>query len=1040
MTDDLARQSECGCSEGNWGRVSRRDFLRMTGAASAFALAGGLCCGEETTSSLRIRKPPHLIPAEKNLPTGWLRALTERGTPVTWRGEELRTIGMPVGGIGTGQLYLCGDGTLGLWEIFNHHEFIGWGGKNYARRTIPKPVQHGIAVLLRSGDKEDVRLLDSTGFADVQFQGDYPIGKVRYADPATPIVVTLEAFSPFIPLNEKDSALPATFMVVTIENKGATAVDVAMLSWLENAVAKIAGEQLWRGKRRIRVVRDAAGTRMLIDTHATGDGKPQPTRPTVVLADFEGPDYAAWEASGAAFPKPAKGTLPTQQNVSGFQGKQLVNSFVDRDATTGTLTSPTFTVERKYINFLIGGGREGVGMRLLVDGAEMRTASGSDSEQLRWRSWDVAEFEGKIARIVIFDQSTTGWGHVNVDQIEFSDVPRREMEFDAFEQYPDFGSMTWGCVEETVPVNEAAALGSKLPQGLRDKLQWTDSSELDLDTLLVGGLATKIQKLEPGKSTTFQFLLTWHFPNTTQPSRDAGHEYAARFADAEAVAKYALENRERLIGDTRKWRDTFYGSTLPYWLLHRLHLTASCLATGTAMWWKNGRFWAWEGVVCCEGTCTHVWNYSQSLARLFPGLERIVRELQDLGAALQPDGLVGFRGNNVYAADGQCGTVLKAWREHLMSADDKFLRRNWPAIKKVMDYSIQQDGNADGLIESSQHNTYDINFFGPNTFVGSLYLGALRAGEQMAREMGENEYADRLHRLFESGRKTTEEKLWNGEYFTQAVDLKQHPRDQYGPGCLADQLFGQNWAHQASLGYLYGSDKVRKALESVWKYNWAPDTGTYNDRYPPERPYTEDEEAGLFICTWPNSTHLDQGVRYRDEVWTGIEYQVASHMIYEGLVQEGLAVCRAVDDRYQAAKRNPYNEVECSDFYARAMASWGVLLALSGYEYHGPQGRLVFAPRITPDDFRCAFTAAEGWGSFQQKVNGGSGKWTIEMKYGKLSLKTVEFGKGNATAAPTAAVLDGTALQAKFDNRDGRYILSFAEPTVINAGSSLVVS
>ena len=235
--------------------------------------------------------------------------------------------------------------------------------------------------------------------------------------------------------------------------------------------------------------------------------------------------------------------------------------------------------------------------------------------------------------------------------------------------------------------------------------------------------------------------------------------------------------------------------------------------------------------------------------------------------------------------------------------------------------------------------------------VGSLYLAALRAGEEMARTLGEDELAARYRAVFESGRRLTAERLFNGEYFVQEVDLEKYSTFQYADGCLSDQVFGQGWAAQVGLGYLYPPEMVGKALKSIWKYNWTPDVGPQNAAHPPERWFARPGEAGLFTCTWPKSKYLAKGVRYRDEVWTGIEYQVAGHMAFEGMVTEALALCRGVHERYHPSKHNPWNEIECGDHYARGMASYGVFLALCGFEYNGPAGHLGFAPRIAPDDF-----------------------------------------------------------------------------------------
>ncbi|MDI9443813.1 MAG: GH116 family glycosyl hydrolase, partial [Planctomycetota bacterium] len=397
-------------------------------------------------------------------------------------------------------------------------------------------------------------------------------------------------------------------------------------------------------------------------------------------------------------------------------------------------------------------------------------------------------------------------------------------------------------------------------------------------------------------------------------------------------------------------------------------------------------------------------------------------------------------GWKMWAGDGQAGTVLKAYREHLVSPDDAFLKRNWPRIRKTLEFLINEDGNADGLLEGAQHNTYDINFFGANTMVGSLYLAALRAAEEMARERGDREFAVKCRTIFESGKKLSVERLFNGEYFVQDVDLEEHPKDQYGEGCLSDHLFGQGWAHQVGLGYIYPKETVLQALQSIWKYNWAPDIARHNQAHPPERWFVQPGEAGLFTCTWPKSPHLAQGVRYRDEVWTGIEYQVAGNMAYDGMVTEALAICRAIHDRYHPSKHNPWNEVECGDHYARGMASHGVFLALCGFEYHGPKGHLGFAPRIRPDQFRAAFTAAEGWGTLSQQRSGGRQVSAVEVNWGRLRLNSVALELADGTARKAAATLNGTPLAARTEQEGARLLVTFAEETVLEAEARLEIA
>lgn len=1038
---------ECDCRS-YVSRLPRRRFLKLAGASMiAGPFAGGLFPMAGPFGAADVTSN-HLVPADKKLSEAWIRALFERGTKEVFRGKSLDNIGMPCGGIATGQLYLCGDGTLGCWQIFNNavSNWVGSTNSTYEHRGIPRPVDQGFAVAVKAGAEWVWKPLCKEGFSDVEFQGEYPIGNVRYAEVGFPAAVRLEAFSPFIPLNAKDSTLPATVFHITVKNTSGAPVRVKTSGWLQNAAALYSAAQFGAIRRSQVLSEDAFRTvlHMIAPTpEYTQSDKIK--REPILFADFEGKDYAPWSVEGEAMGSaPATGTLPDQQEVTGFEGKGLVNSFVGGDDPKGRLTSPVFTIERRFINFLIGGGMgSDVSMNLEIGGETVRTASGFNNEQLKWQSWTVADLEGKQARLVIVDEKSGGWGHINVDQIEFSDT-RHDDGPQTVEEASDYGTMALACLGATeVPA-------APYPGKPADQYVFDGDISFDAQAVRLGYVQAAEVALAPGAEAVFSFAIAWHFPN-----QENGHEYAARFADALAVLRYVQEHQSRLTADTRLWRDTFYDSTLPYWLLDRLHSTVSILASGTCQYWKNGRFWAWEGVNCCEGTCTHVWNYSHAEARLFPELARSTREMQDFcprdqGGGFHPDtGLVGFRSNDNYAADGQCGTILKAYREHLMSPDDAFLKRNWPSIRKALEYSIEQDakgpsgdavGNADGLIENTQHNTYDINYEGPNTFVGSLYLAALRAGEEMARLAGDTGFADKARAIFESGRKLTHERLYDGEYYIQDVDLEKFPKYQYKNGCLSDQLFGQGWAWQLSLGNIYSPESIRSALQAVWKYNWAPDIGPYNEAFPPFRWFISPGQAGLLICTWPKSEYLTEGTLYREEVWTGIEYQVAGHMIWEGMLTEGLAICRAVHERYHPDLFNPYNEIECGDHYARAMASWGVYLALAGFEYDGPKAALAFAPRMKPDNFKAAFTWAQGWGTFAQERTAATHKASITLRWGTLPVASLKLATADGFKPKhIRALVDGKVLDAGMDIAAGAITVHIREKAVLQPGSVLEV-
>src|SRR6185312_2978809 len=376
---------------------------------------------------------------------------------------------------------------------------------------------------------------------------------------------------------------------------------------------------------------------------------------------------------------------------------------------------------------------------------------------------------------------------------------------------------------------------------------------------------------------------------------------------------------------------------------------------------------------------------------------------------------------------------------------------NYPRIKQALQFLINHDASPpvgpnwrpnlvanatphpnqppDGIIEDPQHNTYDIWFHGPNTFVGSLYLAALRAGEAMAHLSGDAEFATTCRRLFESGSGFTKQNLFDGEYYFQKVDLKAHPEHQYDRGCLSDQVFGQDWASQLGIGSIYGQEHVRKALASIYRYNWTPDVGPYNEAHPPGRWFARPGEAGLITCTFPKSPYLSKGVLYREEVWTGIEYQVASHMIREGMLNEAMVIIRGVHDRYDANKHNPWNEIECGDHYGRAMASWGCFTALCGFEYDGPAGSMTFSPRLEGDEFRCAFTSAAGWGSYRQSKT----QAAISLKWGKLSLRKLIL-----PLAITQATLNGKPLSITTGRAQNGTEVSF-ERLSLSPGDELVL-
>ncbi len=881
------------CPSGDCAGIPRRDFIKtltLAGAAAAVpampVMAGPFEVSEEQGK---------LVPADKKLDPQWVKSLFDRGAREVYRGKELEKIGMPVGGLCAGQLYLGGDGKLWHWDIFN--KAMGTGDYNYAHPPLPSsPLEQAFALEIASGGKKEVRPLDRTGFSDISFCGEYPIAYVEYRDPHLPVTVSLEAFSPHVPLDTQASSLPATVMRYTVKNTSRAKVEVQLAGWLENAVGLYTapGDAAQRRNRHVTNKLWLA----ILESEVAPDSPEKSERPDSTFEDFQKETYEGWTMTGDAFGKGPilKTNIPAYQGDVGGPGQRVVNSHASapgnsveaKDGRTGTLTSKPFTIERRYISFWIGGGNHPgeTCINLLVDGKPARMATGANSNQMRQAFFDVAALQGKTARLEIVDKATGAWGNIGVGPIVFTD--RKPATGDG---HYDLGTLAIGLLEAREGDRVAPAVGTGKPAEATFAAQEADEALQTSGRKLIGAIVRPMT-LEAGQEATATFVIAWHFPRLQ--IKDGGRHYATRFGSAAVVAEHVAENFAELYAQTRLWHDTWYDSTLPYWFLDRTLMNTSILATSTAHCFANGRFWGWEGVGCCDGTCTHVWHYAHAMARLFPELERDLRSRTDFGTAQDPrSGVINFRGDNSgLAVDGQAGCILRAYREHQMFKDAAFLKELWPRIKLAMQCLIHKD-KGEGLVEGAQHNTLDQPWFGKIAWLSSLYLAALRACEEMAYEVGDAEFARTAREIFARGSRNLDRELFNGEYYYQIPD-KDHVRSVGSQnGCEVDQVFGQSWAFQVGLGRILPEGNVKKALAALWKYNFAPDVGPWRKAHKPGRWYAMAGEAGLIMCTWPQgeAARLQQGYDYYfNECMNGFEYQAAGHMIWEGMVQEGLAV------------------------------------------------------------------------------------------------------------------------------------------------------
>jgi hypothetical protein len=489
----------------------------------------------------------------------------------------------------------------------------------------------------------------------------------------------------------------------------------------------------------------------------------------------------------------------------------------------------------------------------------------------------------------------------------------------------------------------------------------------------------------------------------------------------------------------------------------------STLATTTCFRTADGEFHGFEGVNdktgCCFGNCTHVWNYETSTAHLFPSLARSLRKAA-FGYALDDAGAIHFRQllpdgeqrSGFAAADGQMGQILHAYLDWILSGDREWLNGIWPRIQKALEFSWVQggwDADRDGVMEGVQHNTYDVEFYGPNPQCGIYYLGALRASEEIAKAVGDERSATEYRRLFTKGSEWIDANLFHGEFYVQQVqgvpkdriapslmssmgsEDTESPDYQVGRGCLVDQLVGQYLADVCGLGPLVDPAKVRKTLQSIYTYNYKRDLFDHDSV---QRTFALNDEAALVICDYGKAERPRIPFPYYAEVMSGFEYSAATHMLFAGMVREGIECIRNIRARYDGERRNPWDEAECGHHYARAMAAWSGMLALSGFRYNGANSAVTAIPLVNVANFRSFWSNATGWGVFTRTQKAGRTDFGLRVDFGSIRLETCEIAAQGAT---TSAMLDNQSREHTVDRRDGHVIFRFDTPLTIREGSTL---
>lgn len=524
-----------------------------------------------------------------------------------------------------------------------------------------------------------------------------------------------------------------------------------------------------------------------------------------------------------------------------------------------------------------------------------------------------------------------------------------------------------------------------------------------------GSLAAHVD-IAPGESQPITFILSWYVPNRrkTWSKADAPltqNHYTVHYASARAVIDDVVARFDSLCASTRTFRDVMANMTLPEPMRDALAATIVPMRSTTCFWFADGNFYGWEGCFddagCCAGSCTHVWSYAYAMAYLFPQLERVMRTIE-FTVETEDDGYMLFRTFQNFGEtfvwgwgdqrpeaciDGQMGSVIRAYREWQLSGDRVWLTNLYPGLVRAVDYAyIHWDQDDDGVPDGRQHNTYDIEFYGANPLSTLYYLAGLKAGIALATAMHDHTNAQRWQAMVDRGSPRFVELCWNGTYFEQHLaDVNEH-RYQHGTGLLTDQLLGQVHATLLGMGDLVPTEMIRSTLLSIYTKNFR---SSFHSHINTQRTYVLEDEQGLVLCSWPKGGRPAFPFVYSEEVWTGVEYHVAAHLLAIGEVKKSTALISALRARHDGVKRNPWNEVECGHHYARSMAAWMLIPAATGFTADIDAGWIGFNPPSTllSDGVFCMpWFTQRAWGTYTQSTRAdGSAVADIAVLGGSLA-------------------------------------------------------
>lgn len=553
----------------------------------------------------------------------------------------------------------------------------------------------------------------------------------------------------------------------------------------------------------------------------------------------------------------------------------------------------------------------------------------------------------------------------------------------------------------------------------------------------VGSLAGAVE-VPAGESVDVTFLLTWSLPsrrawrseeyggiNLGQYTDDVvGNYYSTVWPNSWQTAIDLLGRLDDLETQTVQTVSAVINTDTPTEITEAALFNLSTLRSPTVFQTADGRFFGWEGVGdrdgSCFGTCTHVWGYEFATSLLFADVAQSFRDTQ-YALCTDDTGLMSFRAGlplsnaqswQTAAADGQMATLVHLYLDWKLSGDSDLLTRLWPAARRSLEFCWIPggwDADRDGVMEGVQHNTMDVEYYGPNPQMGSWYLAALRACAEMAAALDDHDFASTCTQLAASGAAWLDEHLFTGEFYRHEVrpvaspDLiaaglrhrsmgaksTTDPDLQLADGCLVDQLVGSYAATLTGLGDLLDPAHVATTWRTVHRRNFLRD---FRHHFNHMRSFVLAGEQALLMCTYDADSRPERPFPYFNEVMTGFEYTAATGLLQTGAVAEGLEVITAIRERYDGARRNPFDEAECGHHYARAMASWSAYATWQGTAYDGRSKTLTVGARPGGGSGAVFWSTGSAAGTWEPAAPDAGSVGTLRVVSGELSLESLEVG------------------------------------------------